>query len=139
MKHCLPLLFFGWISAGFQPASGNLEVELKDLKTGKGKLYISLFSKENGFPENPDKAFKTWILSTESKLDLGALPTGTYALALLHDLDGNKKMTYNILGIPQDGYSISPDGGPKWSKPAFSKSTFSIEPGQNQLTLKVHY
>ena len=139
MKHCLLTICIFLISSGFKSGSGQLIVQLKGLKTGKGQLFISLFSTEEGFPDQPVKALKTWSLPADPEIDLGHFPAGTYALALLHDLDGNRKMTYSFLGMPQDGYSSSPDGGAKWSKPVFSKAKFNIGPGTNRLTLKVHY
>jgi uncharacterized protein (DUF2141 family) len=139
VKHYLLVLIFFLISSGFQTETGRLTIRLKGVKEGKGKLYISLFGQEDGFPDEPAKAMKTWVIPAESTLDLGSFPPGTYALALLHDLDGNKKMSYSFLGMPTDGYSSSPDGGLRWSKPVFSKAKFFIRQGENRLTLLVHY
>lgn len=139
MKHYLLVLFIFLFSSGFQNETGKLTIRLKGVKEGKGKLYISLFSKADGFPDDPAKALKTWVSPAESTIELGSFPPGNYALALLHDLDGNKKMSYSFFGMPTDGYASSPDGGLKWSKPVFEKAQFSIRNGENRLTLQVHY
>lgn len=119
--------------------TASIRISIPNVKEGKGEILISLFNKEKGFPEEGALAFRTWRLPPEKNLLLSGIPAGKYALAILHDFDNNQKMTYNLLGIPQEGYASSPDGGPKLSKPRFNKSLFRHSAKGTDLTIPIYY
>jgi uncharacterized protein (DUF2141 family) len=98
-----------------------------------------LFTNEKGFPDDGTKAYKTWKFIPSDQIVLDNIPPGTYALSLLHDLDNDLKMSYNFVGFPKDGYSASPNGGQRFSKPVFEKSTFTHSRSGTELYLQIHY
>ena len=115
--------------------------------TGAGKTLAALWpyleawdrNQPDGFPDDVEKAFKTWALDPAQTLNLGLIPPGDYALALFHDTDENKKMTFNLVGYPKEGFSSSPEGGSRWSKPNWKLARFKHGPNQTTLNLKMHY
>jgi uncharacterized protein (DUF2141 family) len=117
----------------------TIRIYIPNLKEGKGEILISLFNEEKGFPEKTTLAFRTWRLVPGKNLELTGIPSGKYALAILHDFDDNQKMTYNILGIPQDGYASSPDGGPKLTKPRYNNALFRHSCNGTDLTIPIYY
>ncbi len=119
--------------------SASIRIHIPNVKIGKGEILISLFNNEKGFPEDGALAFRTYRLTPGKTLELTGIPSGKYALAILHDIDDNQKMTYNFLGIPQEGYASSPDGGPKLSKPRFDKALFRHSAKGTDLTIPIHY
>jgi len=54
------------------------------------------------------------------------LPAGTYSMAMLHDLNGNKKMDFNFIGWPKEGYGFYPDPGFLMRKPRFEECNFEL-------------
>jgi len=117
----------------------DIRLHFSGIKTQKGEILIAMFNNETGFPEDGSKAFKTWKFSPASTITLQNIPPGTYAITLLHDLDNNQKMTFNLFGIPKDGYSSTPDGGPRFSKPKYKSSLFQHSSKPTDLNLKMHY
>jgi uncharacterized protein (DUF2141 family) len=119
--------------------NASIRIHLPNVKEGKGEILIALFNKEKGFPEEGALAFRNWRLPPAKNLTLTGIPSGKYALAILHDLDDNQKMTFNILGIPKEGYASSPDGGPKLSKPQFKNALFLHAGKGTDLTIPIYY
>ncbi len=64
---------------------------------------------------------------------------GTYALALLHDENGNGEMDSNFLGLPQEGYGFSNDAKVFLGPPSFEAASFKLGPGRGAITLSVVY
>jgi uncharacterized protein (DUF2141 family) len=120
--------------------AGNIEIEISDLRTSPGgKIVACLFNKEKGFPDDGSKAFKIANPGLADAFVFREIPKGEYALALLHDLDGDGKMTYSMLGMPKDGFASSPDGGPLLSKPTFKSARFFHDGIKTRLKIKMHY
>jgi uncharacterized protein (DUF2141 family) len=140
------IIVLGWMTNSWNPlgdlkksSNAGIILHLSEVKTTKGKILISLFNQPDGFPDDVEKAFKTWALDPAQTLNLGLIPPGDYALALFHDTDENKKMTVNLVGYPKEGFSSSPEGGSRWSKPNWKLARFKHGPNQTTLNLKMHY
>lgn len=147
MSSKLILAFFTSLHSFGQPGSivgvnlaGNIEIEISDLRTAKGGIIVAcLFNNEKGFPDNGSKAFQIAKPGLANAFVFREIPKGEYALALLHDLDEDGKMTYSFLGMPKDGFASSPDGGPLLSKPTFKAARFFHDGVRTRLKIKMHY
>lgn len=118
----------------------DIRIFPENLKREKGgMILVGLYNSAAGFPDNPAKILKSVSFRPSDSFVLQDIPPGRYALVLLHDLDGNKKMTYSFMGIPRDGFSSSPDGGSPFSKPVFEKASFQHGEKGTVLKLKFHY
>ena len=60
---------------------------------------------------------------TQCTLDL---PDGSYAIALYIDLNGNKKIDKNFLGIPKEQYGFSNNAMGTLSAPTFEQAQFIV-------------
>jgi uncharacterized protein (DUF2141 family) len=120
--------------------AGDIRIKLNHIKTDKGgNLVICVFRGENGFPEDGSKALRILKTSLRNEVIITEIPKGEYAVSLLHDIDGNGKMTYSFLGIPKDGFSSSPEGGPSLKKPDYKSARFFHDGKGSMLEMKVHY
>ena len=54
------------------------------------------------------------------------LPDGSYAIALFMDLNGNKKIDKNFLGIPKEQYGFSNNAMGTLSAPTFAQAQFTL-------------
>jgi uncharacterized protein (DUF2141 family) len=69
-----------------------------------------------------------------------ALPhPGTYAVALYHDEDGDKRLTRSFIGLPTEGYGFSRDAPTAFGLPNFEDVAFSAAPGETRLEIKMRY
>jgi len=70
-------------------------------------LILSFLSKREGFPDKPEKAYKIIKKDISKKnnmiIEFNGLYYQEYAIAVLHDEDGNNKMKTGIFGMPKEG------------------------------------
>jgi len=132
--------FYFFFSAFTKVGEPEIKIILNGIHPEKGgKLLISVFRSADGFPEDGSKAFKVLEISPRQEIQIQGIPPGNYAIAVLHDLDGNRQMSYSIFGVPEDGFASSPDGGPRFSKPKFEKAIFKHSKSGSHLELKLKY
>jgi uncharacterized protein (DUF2141 family) len=142
------MLFFSiifYLSTIFIPLEGNnfnqgdLVLKLSKLQNKKGKILINIFSSEKGFPDDEKKSFKFWVEDPKEEIILKNIPPGNYALSLLHDEDGNFKMTYNFFKFPREGFAFSNFDASIFNLPKFEEAKFEHKKNGTVLHLKVIY
>lgn len=125
-----------------QPTS-NLTVNVLDIDTDEeGKIRITLFNKEDGFPNDYETGYRTQTVAITGKsvqVKFTDLPYGTYAVAVLHDEDGDKVMDYNWVGIPTEGWVVSNEVFPALRSPYFSEASFELNSASKTLNLHIDY
>lgn len=57
------------------------------------------------------------------------VPEGDYAVSVLHDLNDNKKMDENLVGIPKEGFGFSNDAMGAFGPPTFRQCEFPVKKG----------
>jgi len=128
------------LSHSVQAQKGTVIAKVMDFESTDGKLALTLYNKEKGFPEELEYAVETRILDLNGRdvmvVRWDNLPYGDYALAGHHDANSNGEMDYNWVGIPKEGYCFSNDVKPVLSAPDFSDAKFRL--GQEKLTLYIH-
>jgi len=115
-------------TAGAQSGSCSLTVHVDGFRNQKGDLGVNVFKTPDGWPENNDKAFFHRgfpITGKESSAQL-SLPSGRYALVVLHDENSNHKLDRNFLGIPREGFGFSNNPRVMLSPPGFDTSAFEV-------------
>lgn len=90
-------------------------------------MCIGLFRDGHGYPDTVEKAVTRECLPVGSLPWRIRVPAGEYAIAVLHDEDGDKLMTTRLLGIPKEGYGFSNNPAAKFGPPAWDKSAFRLD------------
>ncbi|MDZ7878709.1 MAG: DUF2141 domain-containing protein [Saprospiraceae bacterium] len=148
MLHILAILLFLQaplsVSQNFYttPTNGSILITISNIRTNKGKVNVSLFAKGDGFPSNIEKAVALQtVVIQQNKVSLrfDNLPFGTYAVACLHDENGNGKMDTNLVGIPKEGYGASNNAVNKFSAPKFEAAKFPFNAAVLSVNFKMHY
>ena len=139
------LLMIGNLPAiGFtQSPCPGIHVRILNIRNSTGTIDCALFASPDGFPrEFLHSAIVVMVLKikeTEARCDFEDIPTGTYALAVVHDENMNGKLDTNLLGVPKEGYGFSNDVKAVRGAPSFSDASFPYD-GQNlNFTLSLHY
>ncbi|MFZ9943328.1 MAG: DUF2141 domain-containing protein, partial [Bacteroidia bacterium] len=95
-----------------------------------------------GFPGDERKAFKQSVIPVESnqvEQVYHDLPPGKYAVAIIHDANGNRKLDTNFMGIPKEGYGVSNNIVNMFGPPGFEESSFVLKSGVFTTEIKVQY
>ncbi len=134
------LLFLGAISAKAQKASITIEVE--NFRNEKGICRAYLFDDAKKFPSESNKAVASKsvrINGSKAFLTFENVPTGTYAIAFVHDENSNNTLDVNFLGIPKEGFGASKNVLPSMSKPLFNDNAFKVSNQPLKLAIKMKY
>lgn len=67
------------------------------------------------------------------------IPPGTYAIAALHDENGDRQMDRSLFGIPREGYAISRNERDRMSRPDFDQAAIQFEGGQLVTRARMNY
>ena len=139
-------LFYSVSIESFLPASKSdmftLTVSFTNVKKewyGK-KVYMAVWKKgTEGFPERgtQDKYSTFWVKS-EKKSGSFELAKGTYAVSCYLDLNGNKRLDYNMWGAPMEPYCFSKNFKPSFSAPDFDDCDFYLS-ANKEIKLKLIY
>lgn len=117
----------GEISVGFSP------------RNRKGAFACALYASAKGFPGEIGAARATLrraIPVRGANCTFSGLAAGRYAVAVVHDENGNGKLDTNFLGIPTEGWGTTNNVKPLMSAPSFEESKVQL-PARGRLVLKV--
>ena len=116
-----------------KPTHGDILISIKNLRNlSKGKLWVMLVKKVDRVDADLKKSWKKQSLKVKKgslQAQFKNIPFGEYAVAIFHDLDADKELTTNWIGIPREDLCISnnvkggPFGGPKWKDAKFKHSS----------------
>jgi uncharacterized protein (DUF2141 family) len=120
-------------------ALGKLVVEVSGLRSDQGQLLLRLFTSEDGFPTDGSKALrqlKQPIAGRKVRFELSGLALGSYAVACVHDENGDGKLDKNLLGIPKEGVGASNDAKGRMGPPKWQDARFDFK--QDGAAIKIH-
>ena len=117
-------------------------IQAENVKDHNGKLIVAVFPSQTDF-ENEKTCYerifeKTTVKNGKITLRI-ELPPGIYGITLLDDEDGDKKMKYNVLGIPREGFGIVNLETTGFRKPKFSDFSFNLCKNQDRRKVKMRY
>jgi uncharacterized protein (DUF2141 family) len=122
--------------------TGTITVTVKKLRNNNGKAGAALFSSADGFPKKLEKAFRSVsgpIKKKRAKLVFRNVPYGVYAIACVHDENGNGKIDKNIMGLPKEGYGFSKDAMGMFGPPDFEAAKIALDSPSLSLSIRVNY
>lgn len=126
-----------------QPVSGDLVINLKNVKTLEGMIWLALYdSEENLFVKDKSilkgiKVEETGELTGKLTVKMDQVLFGTYALAIYHDINNDGKLNQNILGIPTEPYAFARKPKSKWRAPRYKELTFDFSETNQEITTKL--
>jgi uncharacterized protein (DUF2141 family) len=138
MKAFLSILVFQLFGFAVQAQNASLVVEIPQLTSAQGNLLISVFNSPDGFPENPDKASAISMTTVQQGVNkvIFDLAPGIYAVAVVHDVNGNGELDTNSFGLPLEPVGFSNDPT-LMGKPTFDQTKFSVVAPTTTKAIKV--
>ncbi|WP_051878699.1 DUF2141 domain-containing protein [Chryseobacterium sp. FH1] len=109
-------------------AQHHFTVEVSDLVTDKGSVYLGLYNKKDGFLKENTAFANAKVKTTGNKISytFKNLPLGDYAVAVYQDVNNNGKCDRNMIGYPTEGFGFSKNYRPKLSAPTFDDVKIAI-------------
>ena len=128
-------------AGGATAPTATLEVQVHSLRSSKGLVQVCLTSQPDHFPECEDDAtaIKATVPAARSiTLSFTKLKPGRYAIALLHDENGNGKVDTALM-IPKEGFGFSRDARVVMGPPSFDSAAFNLAVGNNSQRIGMRY
>jgi uncharacterized protein (DUF2141 family) len=122
-------------------APGSLDAGIQGFRSQKGQVMACLTTRPQNFPncqDDPHARRMTVPTRAAGMLKFDGLPSGTYALALIHDENGNGKLD-TMMGIPKEGFGFSRNPAIRFGPPSFKSAEVAIVSGQVDETVKMKY
>ncbi len=144
-----PILALGWLLlVGCDVASGQtrcqgIHVTILNIRNNIGTVDCALFDAPEGFPFDVlHFAMRLMVMkvrNTDARCDFENIPSGRYALVVLHDENMNGKLDTNWLGLPKEGYGFSNDASASLGAPSFSAASFIYDGKDMELRIALRY
>jgi len=128
-----------------QSFAADLTITVDNLRSNQGEVLLCVFSAESSdreaFPDctkgRPVRQGKAIIGGGKVVITYKDLKDGIYAVAAIHDENGNGELDTNFIGIPTEGIGIS--NNPRMlGKPQFDEARFEIR-GKTAIILTAKY
>ena len=103
------LLFFNGISTLTAQENKTLTItlEITTTKYNKGHVLLALYDSEKNYMKEIFRSAEVPIKNNKAKIIFNLLEKGEYAFSFFQDLNENKKIDTNFLGIPKEPYGFS--------------------------------
>jgi uncharacterized protein (DUF2141 family) len=125
-----------------EPAKSAVGVmfEISGLRADTGHLCVAVFAGAAGFP-NTDRAEQTQRLEVEGdrmQVEVHLREGEPQAVAVFQDIDGNGRLSKNLLGIPVEPYGFSRNARGALGPPRFDSASIvvPVEPDELSIRLK---
>ncbi len=121
--------------------TGDVAVRVTNLRSNHGQVLACLTSDAKDFPDcSKDPRARKRILPAQygMQFTFPDVPPGEYAIALLHDENGNGKADKALM-VPKEGFGFSRNAKLRLGPPRFSSAAFEVEDMRVEHTIKMRY
>lgn len=139
----LVILFLAFTMLSFtnekEPRS-ELLINIEDIRSVEGKIAILVFDQANGFPGNAQNAIVNRVVDVTAltmNINLGQLPQGNYAIAIIHDKNSNKQFDKNMLGIPKEPFGFSNTERVYFGPPSFAEASIFLSQKSSRIRIRL--
>jgi uncharacterized protein (DUF2141 family) len=125
-----------------QAAADALVVDVRGLHSSRGQVLCFLYASAAGFPGDPVRALaKTSAPIAESTAScrFAGVAPGAYAVAVVHDENGDGRLDRNMLGMPTEGVGASNNPASHFGPPKFDQARFNYRGGGARLSVQIRY
>lgn len=126
---------------GASGSDSRLDIEVHSLRSSEGLVHLCMTARPDHFPDCADDAAAytaTVPAAATVKLRLTNLKPGRYAIALLHDENGNGKVDKTLM-LPREGFGFSRDAKIRMGPPSFEHAAFDLGEERERQRIRMRY
>lgn len=119
-----------------------VHVTVSNLRSGKGMVMACLTANPAKFPKCRDDpaAHRAQVAAAGAdQIVFRGVQPGRYAIALLHDENGNGKADRAMSMIPREGFGFSRDAKVHMGPPHFNDAAFTVSGRDQRMTITMRY
>jgi uncharacterized protein (DUF2141 family) len=111
--------------------TATLTITVNNVRHQKGDICFRIYAGEKGFPMNDKSEIQSGcakITGTSVTKKFPGLKHGTYAVAIVDDQNGDRKLNTDFFGIPKEGFGLSknPTVSVQTGTPKFRDASFVV-------------
>ena len=135
----LPLLITAATATALNAQAASLELTVTGLNRVEGHVLVAVFDQaEVWLKGKPLRSARAKVEGGEIKLQLDDLPEGaTLALSVVHDLNDNKRLDMNVIGMPTEPYGFSNNASGTFGPPSFEAAKLVLN-GSAKHSIKLN-
>lgn len=124
---------------GATPVS-DLSLDVAKLRSTHGLIRICLTADPANFPKCTDDrhAVTRSVPATRHDIAFDGLPRGDYAIAVIHDENGNGRLD-TFAGIPKEGFGFSRNPVITFGPPSFKAARFTVSGDADAQQVRMLY
>ena len=131
------------LMANSPPLAGDgiVNAQFTGLRSQKGMVRACLTRNPEYFlhcDKDPASFKQSVAASPGAHLRFTGVPSGDYALTVLHDENGNSRADM-MLGIPREGFGFSENPRIRFGPPKFEAARFHVGPGEVTKNIAIKY
>ncbi len=107
-------------------AQHKLKVEVTDINKVEGAVEICLFDSDENYMRDALKCVWIDVKEASVKHSFDSVPEGDYAVVVIQDLNENRDLDTNFMGIPKEPYGFSNNPSTTFGPPSFEGASFQI-------------
>lgn len=123
--------------------AGEVVITVTNLRSAEGEVRACMTTQEDIFPKciKDPASHRTVVGAGEETVTIrfADVEPGRYAIALLHDENGNGKADRALGMMPKEGYGFSRDAKVRMGPPDFEDAVFEHAEGRQELTIRMRY
>ena len=117
----------------------HLTIEVHLTQRAHGELGYLVFASASGFPGDRNKALRRGFLpippnAQHLRIDTN-LPPGIYAVSVYEDLNSNRKLDHNLIGLPREPVGVSNNPSARFGPPHFDECSFHLGATAQTITI----
>lgn len=119
----------------------EVDIRVQGLRNTNGIIRLCLTRNPAHFPncDGDPAAVKRSVPAGQAGLiRLGGIPAGAYALAVIHDENGNGRLD-RMLAIPREGFGFSRNPRIRMGPPSYDEVRFNVGGGRVEQTVTMKY
>ena len=135
-------LFALWVGSARAAGSGDMVIDIGPLRSVQGQVIVAVYDGRDGFPLDLNKAKllrRVPVQGGRVEVSFDGLPFGSYAVAAIHDENGNNTLDISWYGLPKEGVATSNDAHGHFGPPSFSDAVFPFQAEGQIVALKMVY
>lgn len=136
MKTITALLITFSILFGMTPTHKEeltITVTIDGLRNENGYVAVALHNGDTEFPGG-EGFMNEYVEAEKGSIEVvfKKVPAGEYAIAILHDENGDEEMSFNEYGMPLEGFGFSNEAKAETGPPEFGDASFDISEDSDQ-------
>lgn len=119
-------------------AQHRVEVIITGVRDTTGVVMVGFFADSKSYLKKPAYGTKVKPQRGDIRAVIEGVPSGDYAISIIHDANRNGKLDSNFMGMPKEGFGFSNNVMGTFGPPSFEKAVIKVT-NSVQISIRARY